>query len=163
MKTTMLAAALVAGLGMGATAPVAQAQVGIELGEGGVRLRVPGRGVSEREAIAVARDNGVVDVSRVVRSGDQWRVIGEDRRGNEIRVFVDADNGRVIRVVRAASREISEREAIGIARDNGLDGRPERVVRTGDEWRVSGEDRRGRRIRVIIDAESGDVIRTVRG
>jgi hypothetical protein len=55
---------------------------------------------------------------------------------------------------------VSEREAVRIARRYGiLD--VDRVVRTEREWRVSGVDRRGRFIRVVIDARTGDITRVV--
>ncbi len=56
---------------------------------------------------------------------------------------------------------ISPREARSIARDHGVVD-IDAVVRTGNRFRVEGVDRRGRDIDVIIDAQSGDVIRVIR-
>jgi hypothetical protein len=59
------------------------------------------------------------------------------------------------------TEEISRREATRIARGQGLVD-VDQVVRNGDRFRVEGADRRGRDLRVVIDARSGDVIRVVR-
>jgi hypothetical protein len=55
---------------------------------------------------------------------------------------------------------ISEREAVRIARRAGIVD-VNRVVRADREWRVSGVNHRGRTIRVVIDARSGRILRTV--
>lgn len=54
-------------------------------------------------------------------------------------------------------REISEREAIRIARGEGLR-EVDTVRRTDRAYRISGADRRGRDIQVVVDRRRGDVI-----
>jgi len=115
MRFSFVRLSLLASLGLLLAAPVipgigtaAQAQ-SIQIGPGGVRInpdsdhrRGPGPRwrVSEREAIGIARRRGVVEVNRVVRGDREWRVSGRDRRGNRIRVVINARSGDVIRVVR---------------------------------------------------------------
>jgi hypothetical protein len=108
MKTPVATALLA--LVLLSPSPQALAQ-SIEIGPGGVRVnpfndpRVrPGRPfvrpVSPREARAIARREGLVEVDFVSRNGDRYRVEGFDRRGRELRVVIDARTGDVIRVVR---------------------------------------------------------------
>ena len=122
MRDSFARLSLIAPLGLLLAAPVipgvnvtAQAQ-SIQIGPGGVRVdpnpdyrrgppdrdfrRGPRAGVSEREAVRIARRNGLADVNRVVDAGRQWRVSGIDRRGRSMSVVVDARSGDVVRVVR---------------------------------------------------------------
>ncbi|MCE7029118.1 PepSY domain-containing protein [Jiella avicenniae] len=55
-------------------------------------------GVSEREAIRIARRQGMRDVGAVTKTRQTYRVAGTDRRGHRIRVDIDRDSGAVIRV-----------------------------------------------------------------
>jgi hypothetical protein len=105
MKTQLIAVAFAALLAAGGPA-LAQ---GIEFGPGGVRIdrgedggRYRDRGdvVSRGEAIRIARDEGLRDVDDVSRRGWRWIVDGNDRRGRDIRVTVDARSGNVIDVER---------------------------------------------------------------
>lgn len=83
----------------------AQAQ-SVQIGPGGVRItpdRNHRRGdwrISEREAVRIARRQGLVDVNRVARAGREWRVSGINRRGHRMRVIIDARSGRILRTVR---------------------------------------------------------------
>jgi hypothetical protein len=111
MRTSVARFSLLACLGL-LTVPLipgvyspAQAQ-SIEIGPGGVRInpesrRTPQR-VSEREAVRIARRNGVDDVTRVVRADRdrEWQVSAISRRGDSVRVVIDARSGKVVRVVR---------------------------------------------------------------
>jgi hypothetical protein len=54
--------------------------------------------LSEREAIRIARREGLREVDDVERTRRSFRVIGVDRRGRDILVEVDRRNGDVIRV-----------------------------------------------------------------
>ena len=79
----------------------------IEIGPGGVRInpdrdfrRGPRWRISEREAVRIARRTGLVEVTRVVYSGREWRVSGISRRGDFMRVVIDARSGNVVRIVR---------------------------------------------------------------
>lgn len=56
------------------------------------------QGVSEREAIRIAKRQGLRDVDAVTKTRDTYRVAGIDRRGRDIRVDIDRDSGQVIRV-----------------------------------------------------------------
>lgn len=55
-------------------------------------------GVSEREAVRIARRQGMRDVGAVTKTRNSYRVAGTDRRGHRIRVDIDRDSGAVIRV-----------------------------------------------------------------
>lgn len=57
-------------------------------------------GVSEREAVRIARRYGLAEVERVVDAGRVWRVSGISYRGSFMRVVIDARAGEVLRVVR---------------------------------------------------------------
>ncbi|MBX9911393.1 MAG: PepSY domain-containing protein [Beijerinckiaceae bacterium] len=80
-------------------AGAAQAQ-GIEFGPGGLRID-PGPeryaprprfdGISEREAVRIARRQGVEEVERVRETPRGWRISGLDRNGDEIRVIISRD------------------------------------------------------------------------
>lgn len=105
MRTQLIAGALAALLSAGAPA-FAQ---GIEFGPGGVRIDRGDEGgryrdradfVSRGEAVRIARDEGLRDVDDVSRRGWRWIVDGNDRRGRDIRVTVDARSGNVIDVER---------------------------------------------------------------
>lgn len=63
----------------------------------GERYRVR-EGVSERDAVRIARRQGLREVRQVTRTRNAYRVAGVDRRGDRIRVDVDRDSGAVIRV-----------------------------------------------------------------
>jgi hypothetical protein len=101
---------------IGATAMLALAAASpsfaqsVEIGPNGVRMHqqqdriVPrdgmGRdvGIGEREAIRIARHEGVRQVDDVRRTRSNFVVRGSDRRGNDIRVAVDRRSGDVISV-----------------------------------------------------------------
>lgn len=85
------------------SAPQAFAQ-SIEIGPDGVRLREPyqervyRREVSEREAVRIARSEGVRDIDDVRRTRSRIVVEGIDRRGDDIRVDIDRRTGEVVAV-----------------------------------------------------------------
>ena len=54
--------------------------------------------VSEREAVRIARGEGLRDVDDVERTRRSFRVSGVDRRGRDILVEVDRRTGDVLRV-----------------------------------------------------------------
>lgn len=56
------------------------------------------RGIDDREAIRIARHEGLRHVDDVRRRGSTYVVDGTDRRGNDIRVSVDRRTGEVISV-----------------------------------------------------------------
>jgi len=107
--TTALAAVAL----LGSAAPsLAQ---GIEIGRDGVRLVDPNaqrpgdrdgrpadrrsaREIGERDAIRIARAEGVREVDDVTRTRNAFRVMGTDRRGDDIQVDVDRRSGDVIAV-----------------------------------------------------------------
>jgi hypothetical protein len=78
----------------------------VEIGPGGVRLVEPrverpmrrGMEISEREAVRVARAEGLRNVDNIERRRSRFIVEGTDRRGNDIRVNVDRMTGEVISV-----------------------------------------------------------------
>ncbi len=88
---------------MSATPSFAQS---VEIGPGGVRLVEPrverpmrrGMEISEREAVRVARAEGLRNVDNIERRRSRFIVEGTDRRGNDIRVNVDRQTGEVISV-----------------------------------------------------------------
>ncbi|RIY00162.1 PepSY domain-containing protein [Aureimonas flava] len=98
-----------------ASAAPAMAQ-GIEIGRDGVRLVDPnsrnsdmrrddmrrddrrGREIGERDAVRIARAEGVREVDDVRRTSRSYRVIGTDRRGDDIQVDIDRRSGDVIGV-----------------------------------------------------------------
>lgn len=76
----------------------------IEIGPGGVRIR-PGMepppvdmGISERQAIRIARDEGVREVDDVARRRNVFIVEGSDRDGDDIKVVIDRRTGEVLSV-----------------------------------------------------------------
>jgi hypothetical protein len=87
------------------SAPQAFAQ-SIEIGPDGVRLREQSRervyretsGISERQAVRIARSEGLRDVDDVRRTRSRFVIEGTDRRGDDIRVDVDRRTGDVIAV-----------------------------------------------------------------
>ncbi len=108
-KNWTLALAAVALLGSAAPS-LAQ---GIEIGRDGVRLVDPnqqrrdevrrddrrgGREIGERDAVRIARAEGVREVDDVTRTRGAYRVMGTDRRGDDIQVDVDRRSGEVISV-----------------------------------------------------------------
>jgi len=120
MIRTKWTTALVAIALLGSAAPsLAQ---GIEIGRDGVRLvdpnaprpgdrngrpserdirrddRRPAREIGERDAIRIARSEGVREVDDVTRTRNAYRVMGTDRRGDDIQVDVDRRSGDVIAV-----------------------------------------------------------------
>jgi len=107
-KLRRFAAAASLGLGVSVSPLPALAQ-SIEFGPGGVRVNpydAPGvRGgrefdvISPREARAIARDEGLVEIDAVIRTGNRYSVEGVDYRGRDMRVLIDARSGDVIRVV----------------------------------------------------------------
>jgi uncharacterized membrane protein YkoI len=57
--------------------------------------------ISIEEAIAIAREAGVVTVEEVdLDDGREWEVEGRDAQGREIEVDIDARTGAVIKVER---------------------------------------------------------------
>lgn len=56
------------------------------------------RGVSEREAIRIARGEGLRELDEVRTTRSSYRVSGIDRRGDDIRVDVDRRSGAVLSV-----------------------------------------------------------------
>ncbi|KAB0682064.1 PepSY domain-containing protein [Aureimonas leprariae] len=66
------------------------------------------------------------------------------------------DTGRA-RTERSTRGEVSEREAVRIARGQGLRD-VDNVRSTRGSYRVEGTDRRGRDIDVVVDRRSGDVL-----
>ena len=108
-KLKIFAAAASFGLSV-AVSPLPAIAQSIELGPGGVRINpydAPGiRGgrqfdmISPREARSIARDEGLVEIDAVIRTGNRYHVEGVDRRGRDVQVIIDARSGDVIRVVR---------------------------------------------------------------
>ncbi|QND53275.1 PepSY domain-containing protein [Phyllobacterium sp. 628] len=78
----------------------------LQIGPDGVRLVEPrvdrpmrrGMDISEREAVRVARSEGLRSVDNVDRTRSRFIVEGTDRRGNDMRVSVDRRTGEVISV-----------------------------------------------------------------
>jgi hypothetical protein len=105
MKKWIAAGAIVLGVA-GISAPALSQ--GIEFGPNGVRLndgRDNGRynrddddGITQREAIRIARSEGLRDVDNVSERRRSFRVEGSDRRGRDITVDVDKFNGNVLSV-----------------------------------------------------------------
>lgn len=108
----MLKKSLIAGL-MGLAAVSAATPTfaqSLEIGRGGVRLVDPNDDVrssnrsavrdeiTEREAIRIARGEGLRNVDDVNRTRRAYRVVGTDRSGDDIRVDVDRYTGDVISV-----------------------------------------------------------------
>lgn len=102
LKNFAIAAIAVATI-MSATPSFSQS---IEIGPGGVRVN-PGMeppppprdmGISERQAIRIARRNGVQDVDDVARRRNVIVVRGEDRDGDDIKVVIDRYTGDVLSV-----------------------------------------------------------------
>ncbi|WP_062228625.1 PepSY domain-containing protein [Aureimonas frigidaquae] len=109
MLKSMIAAGVIAGSVLAAGIP-AHAQ-GIMIGPDGVRVVAPedqverparrgeARGeISERDAVRIARAEGLREVEDVRRTRNSYRVEGYDRRGDDIRVDVDRRDGAVIDV-----------------------------------------------------------------
>lgn len=99
------------GLGLAvAASPFPALAQSIEFGPGGVRVNPydpPGfqeerrvNWISPREARSIAREEGLVEIDAVTRTGNRYRVEGVDYRGRDVRVIIDARSGDVIRVVR---------------------------------------------------------------
>lgn len=101
----------VVALGATLTAPLAAQAQSVEIGPRGFRVDRNDDGpryrqeyrerrddnVTEREAVSIARTAGVDRVRRVGGGyGDDWRVIGEDRFGRQIRVRIDDRTGRIL-------------------------------------------------------------------
>jgi len=55
-------------------------------------------GIGEREAVRIARHEGLRQVDDVRRTRSDFVVRGTDRRGNDIRVAVDRRTGEVVSV-----------------------------------------------------------------
>ena len=78
----------------------------IEIGPGGVRLQQPSRErmvrrtmeMDERQAVRIAKREGIRSVDDVRRTRSRYLVEGSDRRGNDMRVSVDRRSGEVISV-----------------------------------------------------------------
>ncbi|MCB8839061.1 PepSY domain-containing protein [Aurantimonas sp. VKM B-3413] len=54
--------------------------------------------VSEREAVRIARRQGVRDVDSITKTRRSYRIAGIDRRGDDIRVDIDRRSGEVLSV-----------------------------------------------------------------
>ncbi len=93
-----------------ASAAPAMAQ-SLEIGRDGVRLVDPnsrdnmrrddrrqGREIGERDAVRIARAEGVREVDDVTRMRNSYRVMGTDRRGDDIQVDIDRRSGEVLSV-----------------------------------------------------------------
>lgn len=107
MRFTQMSRSALLSIVLAGSATTSFAQ-GIEFGPGGVRIdpgierrdrRPPPRfdGISEREAIRIARRRGVADVERVRETPRGFIVAGTDRDGEDIRVTISRD-GDVIDV-----------------------------------------------------------------
>jgi hypothetical protein len=81
----------------------------LEIGPNGVRMHQPDtmnepdrmrrdEGIDEREAVRIARHEGLRQVDGVRRTRSAYVVQGTDRRGNDIRVDVDRRTGEVVSV-----------------------------------------------------------------
>lgn len=79
----------------------------IEIGPDGLKLKQPDstgeaettrRGIDDREAVRIARHEGLRQVDSVRRRGSAYIVEGADRRGNDMRVSIDRRSGEVISV-----------------------------------------------------------------
>ena len=93
------------------------------------------------QGLVIGRDGvTIVDPRARGYDDDDGPRRGDNRRGRDVR-----------------RREITEREAIRIARGQGLRELDD-VDETRSTYRVVGEDRRGRDIRVTIDRRSGEVL-----
>jgi hypothetical protein len=90
-------------LGIASVSAPALAQ-GIEFGPNGVRLNDGRRqapqddAISQREAVRIARSEGLRDIDSVSERRRSFRVEGADRRGRDITVDVDKFSGDVISV-----------------------------------------------------------------
>ncbi len=118
MRKIIAGALLATTLGLGLAAVVAPAPAsaqGIVITPDGVRV-YPGergydrwdrryrRNVDRRDAIMIARRNGVGEVRRVNQNRGDWVVVGDARRGpGKLRVRIDSRSGRVIQVTRVVS------------------------------------------------------------
>jgi hypothetical protein len=101
IRKILVALALAASLGLPGSA-VAQ---GVEFGPDGVRIIPPGyhdddRGISERQAVRIARRNGVEEVTDVDRNRRSFEVSGFDRRDRHIRIVVARRDGAILDVDR---------------------------------------------------------------
>lgn len=108
-----LTGALALALSLGLAAPAFSQS--IEIGRDGIRVlpnqdvreeridrrnerAVRGDGVSEREAVRIARSQGVRDVDAITKTRRAYRIAGVDRRGDDIRVDIDRRSGEVLSV-----------------------------------------------------------------
>ena len=55
-------------------------------------------GISERQAIRIAKGEGLKDVDSVTKTRRTYRVVGADRQGDDIRVSIDRQTGEVLGV-----------------------------------------------------------------
>jgi len=99
-------------LGTALAAPLAAQAQSVEIGPRGFRVDPTddgrpryreeyrerrGDSISEREAISIARRAGLESVRRVGGGyGRDWRVVGEDRFGREVRFIIDDRTGRIL-------------------------------------------------------------------
>jgi hypothetical protein len=81
----------------------------LEIGPNGVRMHLPDGtdepdrmrrdgGIDERQAVRIARHEGLRQVDGVRRTRSAYVVQGTDCRGNDIRVAVDRRTGEVVSV-----------------------------------------------------------------
>ena len=112
MRRTLLAIGMLA-LGAVSVATPTLAQ-DIRIGPDGVRIMEPDRdrrgppprfddrrdrrGISQREAVRIARGEGLREVDDVREGRRSYRIFGTDRRGRDIRVEVDRRSGDVLSV-----------------------------------------------------------------
>ena len=54
--------------------------------------------VSESKAIRIAKGEGLRSVDSITKTRDTYRIAGVDRRGHDIRVEIDRQNGDVLNV-----------------------------------------------------------------
>lgn len=54
--------------------------------------------IGPREARRIAREAGMADATDVRRRGPMWIVRGEDRRGHDLHVIINAHSGAVVHI-----------------------------------------------------------------
>lgn len=119
--------------------------------------------LSQRDVRRVLRSRGFERIRKIdYRSRrEAYVAFAENRRGRDVRVVVDAFNGRVIDVDRVGKGRyrLSAKEVRRSLRDRGfrdirgIDFRPKREV-----WVARAENRRGRDVRVVVDARNGRIL-----
>lgn len=98
------------------------------------------------------------------RRGDEFYIARAVKRGQEFRIFADAETGKPVRRVLLEKDQLNPREAgrnmirAGFTNIRNL----RKAKRNGETYYIARADRRGRTYRVFVDAEDGDIIRTRR-